>query len=394
MDCLEGNGSGRHWRTRDDVLPCGVDRSCTSSSEIVQPVVAVPSCPPETHLPDPREDVCRGSRDGDATSGNDAGIDAQIVPDHRPINLGWRRAPMLQDHHGKLLVEPQPPRRLLTGEPPKPSTLVDGNSRDRGKIIDTVVVHIGTHKTGTTSFQAALAARVDDLASHGIRVFHSDVIANQGIASELPLLAVRPELTFPMRVRMPDTTLPSALDAMRRRVRAEVETRTPVLIASHEGLSYIRTTDEVERLRELLDGREVRIVVVLRDKESFLVSWRGQLERMGYSTTSPYIDSFMNTSADSWITDWDTLVRVYGDVFGPEAITVLDYDLETQRRGSVVPALWTAMGLPEDFLPARSDPWLNTAAQTRAPTAVLGIRWRIRRVRRFVGRFLRRIGLR
>ena len=34
---------------------------------------------------------------------------------------------------------------------------------------DSVLLHIGVHKTGTTAIQAALADARDDLAAHGIR---------------------------------------------------------------------------------------------------------------------------------------------------------------------------------------------------------------------------------
>lgn len=228
-----------------------------------------------------------------------------------------------------------------------------------GSAVRRLVLHIGTHKTGTTSFQAVLNDAAPVLLEHDVRVFASSVDAPHGGACELPLLAIRPDLMFPLRRLLPDSTLPSMQRAMRERVAEQMGASTTTVVASHEALSFARTEEEVEVLAHLAGGRQTSIVLVLREETSFLRSWTGQLQRMGYSTRSPYPDSLMNTSPGTWLTDWDTLINAYSRVFGRQSITVLRYEQAIAAAGSVLPPLWHAANLPRDLLP--NDRWLNAS---------------------------------
>jgi hypothetical protein len=222
-----------------------------------------------------------------------------------------------------------------------------------------VVLHIGTHKTGTTSFQAVLASTASPLADLGVHVFRSQVSDIASWSHELPLIAVRRELTFPLRCMFPDSTLPSMQSEMRQHVISEMQSTAQRVIASHEALSFVRTPREVETLVDVLDARSCRVVVVLRDPESFLGSWKRQLATMGYATNSPYPDSYMNTDFSSWLTEWDVMIDAYAAVIGHEAITVLDYESEVRSRGTIIDGLWSACGLPSVLKPNADVPWLN-----------------------------------
>ncbi len=223
------------------------------------------------------------------------------------------------------------------------------------------ILHIGTHKTGTTSFQAALHDNFDQLLDCGIRVFESRLTETRGWAHELPLLSVRPELTIPLRLMIPDSTLSTFQTEAYDHVRRQVLTPEPVLIASHEELSFIRRHEEVEFLAKLLNGRQIQVVIALREKNSFLRSYRNQLTQMGYPTSSPYQDSFMYTKEDSWIVDRTGLVGAFSDVLGSSSVSVIDYEATTLKYGSIVRALWSVTGLPDELSPSVDGYWLNVS---------------------------------
>lgn len=231
------------------------------------------------------------------------------------------------------------------------------------------VIHIGTHKTGTTAFQQALWAARDELAAGGVRLV-ADMASGQclSLANE----AVRPELVFPARTLNPDLLLPESCLIARRWLREQFAGPEPLAIASHEALSFVRSPVEARRVRRVLDGRRARIVVVLRDRESYLRSWSEQLRSMGFPSSSRYAASFMNTTPDSWLADTDRLVRSYRSVFGRDAVTVLPY-ADLVARGSSARAVWEACGLPDPADSALLDTWSHLSAEKPEPPPV--VRW-------------------
>lgn len=231
-----------------------------------------------------------------------------------------------------------------------------GESKQR-----TVVVHIGTHKTGSTSFQHALSSAAERIEASGeFRLFRSMHTNVTSWALEVPLLVVRRSLNFTLRRLLPDATLDSAQIALRRHVMEELSSDARHVIMSQEALSLLRTDAEFRELRQLFaeSGRVPRFVVVLRKKEAFLRSYKAQLAKMGMPVSSQYKDSLSYTEPDSWLADTASLIHGYHRAFGADSLTVLKYEVMVHDQGSVVPALWRACGLPEYLLPADLH-WLN-----------------------------------
>jgi hypothetical protein len=225
----------------------------------------------------------------------------------------------------------------------------------------TAVVHIGTHKTGSTSFQHALSSAAERIEASGefrlFRSMHTDV---KSWALEVPLLVVRQSLNFALRRLLPDATLESARIALRRHVMSELSSDVKQVIMSQEALSFLRTDPEFLDLGRLFaeSGRVPRFVVVLRKKDAFLRSYKAQLVTMGMPVSSQYKDSLSYTEPDSWLADTASLIHGYHRAFGADSLMVLKYEVMVQDQGSVIPALWRACGLPEYLLPAELH-WLN-----------------------------------
>lgn len=211
-------------------------------------------------------------------------------------------------------------------------------------------MHIGTHKTGTTSIQAFLRDENDGLlaASGG---HYPEGFLLPVVHTDLPLLTIRPDRTWPARLRFPETQRASWQAAATAHIRAQVtRSDADLLVYVHEDLSYLRFDDELERLRQLFDGREVSVVAVFRDDAAFLRSYRSQLEGTGF-TLSDDPTSFAYLEADSWLLDHEALLDGYRRWFGDHHVTALDYDRVVEADGSVIPAVAELVGIDRSLLP-------------------------------------------
>lgn len=221
------------------------------------------------------------------------------------------------------------------------------------------IIHIGTHKTGTTAFQSALWQSREHLAAVGVGVVAD---SESGQCLSLANEAVRPDLIFPARTGNPDLLLPEARAVARAWLREQFAASYPRVIASHEALSFVRSAAEARRVRRLVAGRRVTIVAVIRHPDDYARSFADQLASMGFSTESRYASSFMNLSPGSWLFDTRRLLDSYRTVFGRQSVIVLDYD-EVRASGSSTRGLWEACGLPALADPSVLDAWTNVSGE-------------------------------
>jgi hypothetical protein len=230
-----------------------------------------------------------------------------------------------------------------------------------------IVLHVGTHKTGTTSLQQFLRDHADTLlAEAGVDYPPGLVIPNAH--AELPLLAVRPDRLWPARIRLPETRDPAWLAAAERHVREVLRaSRRPVVVLSHEDLSYARFDDELVRLRDLLGDAPVRVIVFLREARSFLESYRAQLVATGFELSDDPT-SFAYVEPDSWLVDQDGLLEGYRRAFGASSVEVFDYQSTVDRDGSVIPTVAERLGIPRSSLPPLEPYVLNQTGATLRPT--------------------------
>jgi hypothetical protein len=230
-----------------------------------------------------------------------------------------------------------------------------------------VVLHVGTHKTGSTSLQHFLRSEAAALLET-VDAWYPPGFVLPTAHSELPLLAIRLERMWPARLRLPEVRDPAWLEAARRHVRRQVDAATvDKLVYSHEDLSYIRFDDELERLASLLDGAEVRIVVFLRERQEFLRSYRRQLEATGFSENDDPT-SFAYVEGDSWLIDYEALLDGYRRQFGSDRVEVLDYDAVVAADGSVIPAFLGLLGIPKDLVPPHAAYVMNRTGTNLRPT--------------------------
>jgi hypothetical protein len=211
------------------------------------------------------------------------------------------------------------------------------------------LVHIGTHKTGTKSFQRwANDNRAALFERHQVHVFRGLFIESN---LALALLCTRSDRNTPALVANPDTRLPECRAVMEEHVATEVANEAPVLLASAEDLSLLRHPDEVESLVELLAPREIRVSVCLRDPDEFLRAYRSQMDRLGQHA-STYPSSHTYYGPDTWLTHWDEMLATWRQVLGDDRVTSFDYKDAMAAHGSSIPGVLSSLGLRVDEMPS------------------------------------------
>lgn len=223
------------------------------------------------------------------------------------------------------------------------------------------VVHIGFHKTGTTSIQHFLAANSAKLKQLGVAFYEGQHLSNNHV--ELHLAAMRPERTSPFKLlrNIDCDEIYRAATIARIGDFAECH-RGRILLFSAEGISLLRYEDEVAYLREMIPG-PVKIVAYLRNPAQYLASYTDQLLKMGIRPDRSDRDSFAYVRGDSWLLDYDARLRPFRRVFGARQVDVIDYDLESTKRESVIPSLLDTIGVRAHF---SVDDWSGMYLNQRA----------------------------
>jgi hypothetical protein len=227
----------------------------------------------------------------------------------------------------------------------------------------TVVLHIGTHKTGSTSLQRFLRDENGGaLASVGAR-FPEGVIHPDNHL-ELQILAMRPERrTEAARRRHPETLEPAWIRSTEDRVRAEIA-GGGTIVYSAETLSYLRFPDELDRLLALLSGAggsggtDVQMVMYTRDPAAFLRSYTLTLRLLGVDLSAdPESNAYVQP--DTWLVDYASRIALWERFLGAERVTVLDYDALVAAEGSVIPSFARVLGIEPAALGDLSGYFLN-----------------------------------
>lgn len=210
------------------------------------------------------------------------------------------------------------------------------------------VVHIGTHKTGTTSFQVWAERNRAYLEEHlGLKYYRGLFESNH---YELPLLCIDRSRSMSMRAKIPDWCLDAWQARVREHVAGEVEQDARRLLISCEDFSYARTADEVEALRDLLAPRELSVIVTLREPKAFLRSYANELRTQGFALSSIQ-GSFAYVEQDSWLVDYDRMLSMYQSVLGTDHVYVINYEAAMQGDGSTIPSVMAGCGVRAAELP-------------------------------------------
>lgn len=185
-----------------------------------------------------------------------------------------------------------------------------------------LTLHAGTHKTGTTSFQAALRRNAGPLREAGIAVLVTPPQAHAG---------------------HPGTFDPAWL---RGRADAARNDGMERLVLSHEVISTF-SAEELSRLLDALGPGEVRYVAAFRHWVSFLPSrWKQSCRRRDGQSFQRFLARLDAMEPDAHPFDF-AAIPARARAAGIEDLRLLSWEGDGAGPDGLLGPLWRACGLPE-----------------------------------------------
>lgn len=204
-----------------------------------------------------------------------------------------------------------------------------------------VVLHIGPHKTGSTSIQHWLRDHEDLLAEYGVRFPRGWLRLNNHF--ELPLTLMRSDRMSSARLRGDEWRDPAWCADVIKQVADDLDAHPKErTVLSCEGLGLLRYGDELGALRALVG--DAIVVMYLRDRFAYRASLEAMYCQPGMPGLSDDPEAYNYTAPDSWLFDFSALVERWQHHF--TRVAVVSYDRSVEWDGSVVPSFLRGLGVP------------------------------------------------
>jgi hypothetical protein len=238
--------------------------------------------------------------------------------------------------------------------------------------VSRIILHIGTHKTGTTSFQRWFNENESAISSACGATIYKGRFRD---ARELGAICIDEGRETPAMHRRNDrgdTAAPGAMPIrgsaqwssmvsdVRESVAEQLRVATDTFVVSSEALCLLRFRPEIDRLAEMFPPEHTTVVVCLRKPADFLRSWRRHLDR-DFFEFSDDPTSFAYVKPDSWLVDYEQLLTAYRDVYGNDSVVVVNYDESMATHGSTVAGIAHTFCSDLSVLPSWNSYILNTA---------------------------------
>jgi hypothetical protein len=231
-------------------------------------------------------------------------------------------------------------------------------SSTAGVFMKTLFLHIGSHKTGTTSIQNALIRNKEELQRRSVSVFDRDpngetrVDADGGnwIRSYFTLVDGRPDKmgTFPI-----DT---ESLFNYLNDYDGDV-------IFSSETLSWLNSLEVIDGLKREADKyfSKVVVIVYLRRQDQQAVSQHNQGSKVKGGDDHYYYLSnnrSLPITEDNYYEylDYNKKIAIWADIFGDENIIVRVFDQNSLFGGDVVKDFFHIIGIPYNIKESDRNP--------------------------------------
>ncbi len=189
----------------------------------------------------------------------------------------------------------------------------------------TAYIHIGTHKTGTTSIQNFLFNNKRKLIDRGFLYPLSGISRRKNSFGHSHLVAVILENTEA------DTYNPNAGGWQEVLAEANSLQEKNLVISSENFCISKFNLEQIYQIKNYLSQYTVKIIIYLRRPDDYLSSKYCQLIRAG-----KYSDSFKQYLRDQkWICDYYQLLKPWQQVFGRKNIIVRVFEKEQLKNGLI-----------------------------------------------------------
>jgi len=207
----------------------------------------------------------------------------------------------------------------------------------------TVILHIGTHKTGSTSIQQYLTENASKYAAHGV-LWIKDSYNLPNLINRLASQIERKQLIQDCRRNLESLSKVSEM-----------------IIFSSEGFSgspskmYSNNADIVNFCQNLFKGYNVKVVVYLRRQDLFYESYYTQRIQEGYTET---LEEFLSILPLNEIR-WDEVLNNFTSAFGKENLIVRPYDRSILKGNDIVEDFLTIANLNHIDQERNTPAWTN-----------------------------------
>ena len=194
--------------------------------------------------------------------------------------------------------------------------------------MDEVILHIGTHKTGTTTLQTCLSAARDSLEREYSILYPVCGIPDSECGQH--------ELAWSIQRKkgmQPDKYWRALQDEL-------FASRARQAVISSE-VFWTSSSEQIEEIANYLQGLKVRILLFLRNEVGLMVSIYKQYVKSGW--TSLTFKAFC--SEQLHLVDYGAPINGWSRQFGDDNLTVVSYD-QCQLGGGVEAPFLKTLGLP------------------------------------------------
>lgn len=202
------------------------------------------------------------------------------------------------------------------------------------------VVHIGRHKTGTSSLQRALHAQTDQLAA---RDFYYVAAGRDPHKRGQPTMIAHHALASELKTGKPGPVTEALI--------AEARERPGVFIISSEALQNVSPAD----LALAFPPQETVVIAYLREQVSYLVSAFAQrVQATDYAAPfAEYVDAHLKQL--DYVPHLETLV----EEFGVDRVMARAYDATYLAGGNTIRDFYSILGIDLEPPPGDGNPSIN-----------------------------------
>jgi hypothetical protein len=212
-----------------------------------------------------------------------------------------------------------------------------------------IVLHIGTHKAGSSAIQHMLSHNRDRLLKKG---FCYPQLANGQLGHHDLAWAIRSSAGGKTPIQVNGDILPK----LRRQLQ---RSKCHTAILSSEEFEFATTPDQLRMIRRELPADPLQIVVYLRRQDKYLVSEYGQHLKMADTRFSGSIhDFYMRYNFMARLNYFGTLTR-WANIFGKENLVVRPFEPCQFENGTLIDDARAAFGLTDVALEIPQDLTIN-----------------------------------
>jgi hypothetical protein len=186
------------------------------------------------------------------------------------------------------------------------------------------LIHIGQHKTGTTSIQSYLKNNRHELAAQGLYVPDSLIGFENSSHFILNVYSLAENRFSSMKERLLAARGPGFFGELRQNLETDIARHYQQaaaqgckdIIWTNEGLFLLNSVEEYRRLYHLFDRFSSAVVCVccFRDVPSFRASYIEQHRKTGLLPSDDR-DSCRYLEPDSWLFDYERKKQLLGQIF-------------------------------------------------------------------------------